>query len=85
MPRAGTKLSANAKAKNVAAIKAWHDENTTKITIRVRKEKHKRYKELAERRGKSLSSLIQEFLDAECEKETQIEAAPGQMGERKKS
>lgn len=69
MPRQGAQLTVEAKARNDAAIKAWHAENTTKVIFRVRKEKHPRYKELAARRGKSLSGLIQEYLDAECEKE----------------
>ena len=69
MPRAGTKETPETKAKTAEAIKAWHAENTTKIIFRVRKEKHPRYKELAARRGKSLSGLIQEYLDGECEKE----------------
>ena len=64
-----TQLSEDAAKRQREAIKAWHAENTTKIIFRVRKEKHPRYKELAARRGKSLSGLIQEYLDAECIKE----------------
>ena len=68
MPRKGIVLSEEAAAKNREAIKKWHSENTTKIIFRVRKEKAPLYKELAARRGKSLSGLIQGYLDAECEK-----------------
>ena len=64
-----TQLSEDAAKRQREAIKAWHAENTTKIIFRVRKEKHPRYKELAARRGKSLSGLIQEYLDSECIKE----------------
>ena len=69
MPRKGTVLSETAKEKNRAAIKAWHDENTEKLCIRIRKEKARRYKELASRRGKSLAGMFQELFDAEGERE----------------
>ena len=69
MPRKGAKLSKEAQAKQTEAIRAWHKENTVAITFRVRKEKQPRYKELAARRGMSLSGMIQAYLDGECEKE----------------
>lgn len=69
MPRKGVKLSETAKKKNVAAIRAWQKEHTESLAIRVRKEKAAAYRELAQRRGQSLSSIIWKHLDAECEKE----------------
>ena len=62
-------MSEAAQAKNREAIKAWHKEHTVAITFRVRKEKQPLYKELAARRGNSLSGMIQAYLDAESEKE----------------
>lgn len=64
MPRAGTKLSSEATARQNEAIKRWHRENTTSICIRVRKEKAAAYKDLASRLGKPLATIIQEALDA---------------------
>ena len=64
MPRKGTVLSEDAAERQREAIKRWHEENTTTICIRVRKEKYTAYKELSKRTGKSLSSLIQDALDA---------------------
>lgn len=71
MPRRGSKLSPEAKEKNAAATAAWHSENTEvlKFSIRVRKGRAGAYRELAVRRGKSLTGIIREYLDAECEKE----------------
>lgn len=69
MPRKWTKLSPAAAEKQRQAIKEWHAENTTKIIFRVRTEKKARYMALAERRACSLSRLIQDYLDAECEAE----------------
>lgn len=69
MPRKGAKLSAEAQARQLEAIKAWHKEHTVAVSFRIRKEKHPLYKELAARRGVSLSGMIQAYLDAECEKE----------------
>ena len=69
MPRKGTKLSEEAAQRQREAIRAWHKENTVAITFRVRKEKQPLYKELAARRGVSLSKVIQDYLDAECEKD----------------
>lgn len=69
MPRKGTKLSEDAYRKNVAASAAWHKKNTEALSIRVRREKAEAYRELASRRGQSLSSIVWQYLDAECEKE----------------
>ena len=69
MPRKGVKMSDAAKKKNAAAIRAWQKEHTESIGIRVRKEKAAAYRELARRRGQSLSSLIWSHLDEECSKE----------------
>ena len=63
MPRKGVKMSDAAIAKQNEAIKAWHKEHTVQLCFRFRKEKAAAYKELAEKRGQSLSSLIQELLD----------------------
>lgn len=71
MPRRGAKLSPEAKEKNTAATAAWHAENTEvlKFSIRVRKNYAGAYRELARKRGRSLTGIIREYLDAECEKE----------------
>lgn len=71
MPRRGSKLSPEAKKKNTAATAAWHAENTEilKFSIRVRKGRAGAYRELAARRGQSLTGIIREYLDAQCEKE----------------
>lgn len=44
-------------------------ENTEALSIRVRREKAEAYRELASRRGQSLSSIVWQYLDGECEKE----------------
>ena len=62
-------LSPEAKARQEAAIKAWHAAHTTKICMRWRTEKAARYKALAQKRGASLSGLVQELLDRECAEE----------------
>lgn len=71
MPRKGTKLTPDAQARQDAAIAAWHRENTEviKFSVRVRKGCGAAYKELAKRRGVSLTSLIRDYLNSECEKE----------------
>ncbi len=69
MPRKGVNLSDDAKEKNAAAIRRWQKEHTEALSIRVRREKANAYRELAKRKGQSLSSLIWKHLDAECEKE----------------
>ena len=69
MPRAGTKLSSEATAKQNEAIKRWHRENTTSICIRVRNEKATAYKELSKRLNKPLARIIQDALDSMIEKD----------------
>lgn len=71
MPRKGVKVSPEAKAKNAAATAAWHKENTDvlKFSIRVRAGCSGAYRELAAKRGVSLTSLIRDYLNGECEKE----------------
>ncbi len=71
MPRKGTKLSPDAQARQNAAVDAWHRENTEviKFSVRVRKGCGEAYRELAQRRGVSLTALIRDYLNAECEKE----------------
>ncbi len=69
MPRKGTKLTAEAEANNARAIARWKKENVDNLSIGVRKGKREAYRELAQRRGTSLSELVQRFLDAECERE----------------
>lgn len=71
MPRKGAKLSQKAAERQKAAIKAWHEKNTEilKFTIRIRKGYAGAYRELAAARGESLTSIIRDYLNAECEKE----------------
>lgn len=71
MPRKGTKLSPDAQTRQNAAVDAWHKENTEviKFSIRVRKDCAGAYKELAQRRGVSLTALIRDYLNSECSKE----------------
>lgn len=69
MPRKGVKMSDEAKKKNAEAIRRWQKDHTEALSIRVRKEKADAYRELAHRRGQSLSSIIWQHLDSECRKE----------------
>ncbi len=71
MPRKGSKLSPEAAAKNAAATAAWHKENTSviKFSVRVPAGSESAYKELAARRGTSLTAIVREYLNAECRKE----------------
>lgn len=64
MPRKGVVLSPEAAARQAESIKKWQKENTTQLCLRVRKEKTEAYKELAEKKGVSLSALIQNALDS---------------------
>lgn len=66
MPRKGTKLTPEAAAKNNAAITRWKLENTENLSICLRKGKRDAYKKLAAIRGVSVSSMIQDYMDAEC-------------------
>lgn len=69
MPRKGAKLSPEAAAKQTAAVRRWHLENYENMSVCLRKGKRDAYRRLADLRGSSVSKLIQDFLDAECEKE----------------
>lgn len=71
MPKKGTKLSEEAQARQKAATDAWHKENTEviKFSIRVRSGCGGAYKELAARRGVSLTSLIRDYLNEQCQAE----------------
>jgi len=71
MPRKGVKMSPEAQARSDAAAAAWHKENTEvlKFSIRVKKGCGAAYKELAARRGKSLTGIIRDYLNSECAKE----------------
>lgn len=67
MPRKGVKLSPEAAARQAEAIRNWQKENTSIINIRVRKEKHEVYRQMAQRIGKPLATIIREYLDSICE------------------
>lgn len=69
MPRKGTKLSDEAKAKNAAATAKWHRENTEALSVRVRREQADAYRQLAKARGQSLTAIIRDYLEEECRKE----------------
>ena len=85
MPRKGAKLAEEAAKKNAAATGGSYKKVATMeeafdgadivypkswaLSIRVRREKAAAYRELASRRGQSLSSIVWQYLDAECEKE----------------
>ena len=71
MPRRGTELSPEAAERNAAAISTWHKENSEviKFSIRVPKGCAGSYRELARRRGQSLTGIIREYLNEECRKE----------------
>lgn len=53
----------------VEAQKNWHAKNTEYLNVGLRKGQKNRYRLLAERKGKSLSSIVKKCLDEECEKE----------------
>lgn len=55
--------------KQAKAQKAWHAKHTEYLNIGLKKGQRNRYRLLAERRGKSLSSIVKKCLDEECEKE----------------
>jgi len=71
MPRKGANVSPEAKARNAAATARWHTENTEviKFSIRVKKGCSGAYRELAQKRGQSLASIIKTYLDGECRSE----------------
>lgn len=68
MPRKGTKLSPSAKAKQDAAISRWKVEHYDNLSVPLKKGKREAYKQLASVRGTSVSALIQNYMDSECEK-----------------
>lgn len=63
------KLSDAAKERQYDAQRKWHKKNTEYINIGLRKGTRSRYNLLAEHRGVSLSSIVKECLDKECERE----------------
>ena len=70
MPRRGTKLSPEAKARQDSATAAWHAENTEviKFSVRLPKGRGNAYRELAKARSQSLTSIVKDYLDSECAK-----------------
>lgn len=71
MPRKGARLSPDAAERQREAIKSWHDKNTEvlKFSVRVRAGCQDAYRELAHRKGVSLTSLIRDYLNALCAEE----------------
>lgn len=69
MPRKGTVLSPEAKAKQDAAIAAWRRKNMENLSITLKKGKREAYKRLAAARGTSVTGMIQSYLDSEFRKE----------------
>ena len=69
MPRKGVKMSSAAIANQNAAIARWKLEHTDNLSVSLRKGKREAYKKLAELRGTSVSAMIQDYLDRECERE----------------
>ena len=68
MPRKGSKPpSPEVKARNDAAIAAWHAKNVENLSIGLRKGKRDAYKRLAEKLGTSVSALIQNYMDGLCQ------------------
>ena len=67
MPRKGVKLSPEAAARQAAAVRKWQKEKTSVLNVRVRKEKHEEYRQMAQRIGKPLATIIREYLDSLCE------------------
>lgn len=68
MPRRGTVLSPDAAERQALATREWHAENTEllKFTVRVPKGRRSAYRELAQARGESLTSIVKSYLDAQC-------------------
>ena len=71
MPRKGTRLSPEAAEKQAAAVRAWHEEHTeiVKFSIRVNKGCSGAFRELARRRGQSLTAIVRDYLKSQCEAE----------------
>ena len=69
MPRKGSNPpTPEVKAKNDAAIAAWHAKNIENLSIGLRKGKRDAYKRLAEKLGTSVSALVQLYMDDLCQK-----------------
>ena len=69
MPRKGTKLSPEARAKNAEASKRWRAENRVQLSVLLTPEARERYHRLADARGTTVGTMIKTYLDGECEKE----------------
>ena len=69
MPRKNARLSPEALARDRAYTAEWKKKNTVIIPLQVRKGERERYKQLAARRGVSLTRLILSLLDAEDSKD----------------
>ena len=69
MPRKGVKMSPAAIANQNRAIARWKVEHTDNLSVSLRKGKREAYKRLAELRGTSVSKMIQDYMDEECERE----------------
>lgn len=67
MPRKGARLSPEAAEKQAAAIREWHVKNYENLSISLKKGKRDAWKRMAEKRGQSVSGMIQEYMDAEYE------------------
>lgn len=69
MPRKGTILSPAAAERQAAAAAEWHAKHYENLSVPLRKGKRDAYKELASKRGTSVSRLIQDYLDGLCAEE----------------
>jgi len=69
MPRKGVKMSSKAIENQNKAIARWKVEHTDNLSLSLRKGKREAYKKLAELRGTSVSTMIQDYMDGECERE----------------
>lgn len=69
MPRKGVKMSPKAIENQNKAIARWKVEHTDNLSLSLRKGKREAYKKLAELRGTSVSKMIQDYMDGECERE----------------
>lgn len=61
-------MTNEAKERQKASIKAWHEANYCTMAIHVRKEDRARYQRLAEDLGTSVRAMILNYLEAECKK-----------------
>ena len=69
MPRKGVRMSSKAIENQNKAIARWKVEHTDNLSLSLRKGKREAYKKLAELRGTSVSKMIQDYMDGECERE----------------